>query len=47
MTKKVMNAFKMMGPYVALELFVPGGTLLSILLWYAKKRRALALARQS
>jgi hypothetical protein len=46
MTQKVFNAFKALGPYVALELFVPGGTLLSILLWYARKRRALA-AQQS
>ncbi|HEX2827626.1 MAG TPA: hypothetical protein VHP37_14840 [Burkholderiales bacterium] len=47
MTKKVFEAFRTMGPYVALELFVPGGTLLSILLWYARKRRALAAAQQS
>jgi hypothetical protein len=44
---KMMTAMRTMGPYVALELFMPGGTLLSILLWYARKRRALAAARQS
>jgi len=38
--KKMMNAVRMMGPYVALELFVPGGTMLSLILWYARRRRA-------
>jgi hypothetical protein len=28
------------GPYVAFELIVPGGTLLSLLLWYTRNRRA-------
>jgi hypothetical protein len=46
-TKKVVDAFRNMGPYVALELFMPGGTLLAILLWYSRKRRALTAARQS
>jgi hypothetical protein len=47
MTRRLLDAFRNMGPYVALELFVPGGTLLSILLWYARRRRALAAARQA
>ena len=29
-----------MGPYVALELLVPGGTLFSLMLWFARNRRA-------
>jgi hypothetical protein len=47
MTRRMVNAVRTMGPYLALELFVPGGTLLSIILWYARKRRALAAARQA
>ena len=43
--RKMMTAMRTMGPYVALELIVPGGTLLSILLWYTRKRRALAAAQ--
>ena len=38
--KKMMTAMRTMGPYVALELLMPGGTLLSILLWIARNRRA-------
>ena len=47
--KRMVSAVRAMGPYVALELIVPGGTLLSILLWYTRNRRAaraLAAARQ-
>jgi hypothetical protein len=36
----MVDTVRAMGPYVALELFVPGGTLLSLLLWYARNRRA-------
>jgi hypothetical protein len=36
----MVNAVRMMGPYVALELLVPGGTLFSLLLWFARNRRA-------
>lgn len=46
--KKMVSAVRTMGPYVALELIVPGGTMLSLLLWYTRRRRAqraLAAAR--
>lgn len=38
--KRMVSAMRTMGPYVALELLVPGGTLLSLLLWFARNRRA-------
>ena len=38
--KKMVDAMRAMGPYVALELIVPGGTILSLLLWFARSRRA-------
>ena len=38
--KRIVSAVRSMGPYVALELLVPGGTLLSLLLWYRRNRRA-------
>ena len=38
--KKMLSAMRSMGPYVAIELLVPGGTLLSLLLWYTRNRRA-------
>jgi hypothetical protein len=37
---KLLNALRAMGPYVALELFMPGGTVLALLLWLARNRRA-------
>ena len=40
MTKKMVNAVRSLGPYVALELIVPGGTILSLILWYTRNRRA-------
>jgi hypothetical protein len=46
--KSMARAVRMLGPYVALELLVPGGTLLSLLLWLSRNRRAaraLATAR--
>ena len=36
----MVDTLRAMGPYVALELIVPGGTILSLLLWYARNRRA-------
>ncbi|MDB5866021.1 MAG: hypothetical protein JWO70_3827 [Betaproteobacteria bacterium] len=36
----MLNALRAMGPYVALELFMPGGTVLALLLWFARNRRA-------
>ena len=47
MTKRMVSAVRTMGPYVALELFMPGGTLLALLLWYARRRRGIAAARQA
>ena len=38
--KKMVSAVRTMGPYVALELIVPGGTMLSLLLGYTRRRRA-------
>jgi hypothetical protein len=46
--KKLVSAMRALGPYVALELIVPGGTIFSLLLWLARNRRAaraLAAAR--
>jgi hypothetical protein len=37
----MVSALRTMGPYVALELIVPGGTLLSLLLWYTRNRLEL------
>ena len=36
----MFSAMRAMGPYVAIELIVPGGTLVSLLLWYTRNRRA-------
>ena len=42
--KRMVEAVRTMGPYVALELIVPGGTLFSLLLWFTRRRAARALA---
>jgi len=45
--KRMVSAMRTMGPYFALELLVPGGTLLSLLLWFARNRRAARAAAQT
>jgi hypothetical protein len=34
------SAMRAAGPYVAIELIVPGGTLVAMVLWFARNRRA-------
>jgi hypothetical protein len=38
--RATLSAMRAVGPYVAIELIVPGGTLFSLLLWFARNRRA-------
>ena len=40
--KKFAQGLRKAGPYVALELFMPGGTLLALLLWLSQRRKAAA-----
>ena len=42
--RSLLKAARAMGPYLALELLVPGGTLFSLLLWRARNRRAARAA---
>ena len=38
----IWGALKRFAPYVAVELLVPGGTVLAILYWLIRRRRAAA-----
>jgi len=40
--KKLVHGLRRAGPYVALELFMPGGTLLALALWLSQRRKAAA-----
>ena len=40
-----VRVLKALGPYAAIELLVPGGSLLVLLLWFARRRRAQAERR--
>lgn len=40
--KAIVAGGRRFGPYLALELFVPGGTLLAILYWLRERRKAAA-----
>ena len=42
--RSMIKAVRAMGPYLALELLLPGGTLFSLMLWFARNRRAARLA---
>ena len=39
------RVLKALGPYAAIELLLPGGSLLALLLWFARRRRAQAERR--
>ena len=34
-----MELLRKVGPYLAIELFMPGGTLLALLLYFARQRK--------
>ena len=38
--KKVVQGLKALGPYMAIELLLPGGTLIALLMWLAARRKA-------
>ena len=38
--KKLSQGLRTLGPYLALELFMPGGTLLAFLLWRSRRQKA-------
>jgi hypothetical protein len=40
--KKLTLGLRKLGPYLALELFMPGGTLLAVALWWSQRRKAAA-----
>lgn len=40
-----VRVLKALGPYAAIEFLVPGGSLLVLLLWFARRRRAQAERR--
>ena len=43
--ERIVAGLKEWAPYLALELVIPGGTMMAVLL-YLHRRRAAALARQ-
>lgn len=40
--KKLVWGLKAAGPYLAIELLLPGGTLIALLVWLAQQRRRVA-----
>ena len=42
--KKLAWGLKNAGPYLAIELLLPGGTLIALLMWLAQRRKALRVA---
>ena len=40
-----VQVLKALGPYAAIELLLPGGSLIALLLWFARRRRAQAELR--
>jgi len=40
-----VQVLKALGPYAAIELLLPGGSLLALLLWFARRRRLQAQLR--
>ncbi len=40
--RSVLQALRALGPYVLIELVLPGGTLFALVLWLAQQRRAAA-----
>ena len=46
-SRSVLNRARAVGPYLALEILLPGGTLFSLLLWLARNRRAARALAES
>jgi hypothetical protein len=40
-----VQVLKALGPYAAIELLLPGGSLIALLLWFARRRRTQAELR--
>ena len=38
--KRIARGVKVLGPYMAVELLLPGGTLIALLMWLAARRKA-------
>jgi hypothetical protein len=38
-TKQMLPALRALGPYLLVELVLPGGTLVAALMWWAQQRR--------
>jgi hypothetical protein len=42
--KSILQGLRAAGPYLAVELILPGGTLVALLMWLAQRKRASMLA---
>jgi hypothetical protein len=42
--KRIANGLRKFGPYVAVELLLPGGTMIALLMWAAQHYRRKAAA---
>ena len=42
--KSIVDGARRLGPYLLVELFVPGGTLIAFLMWLRQQRRKAAPA---
>ena len=40
--KKIIQGLKTLGPYMAIELLLPGGTLIALLVWLVNRRKVTA-----
>lgn len=38
--KKIWQQLRAFGPYLAIELLIPGGTLVALLLWFSRRSAA-------
>ena len=46
-TARVVNSIRSLGPYVAIELILPGGTIIALALWAYRKRIASRAAAKA
>ena len=41
--RTIARGLKTLGPYMAVELLLPGGTLIALLMWLASRRRTISV----
>ena len=41
--KAIARGLKTLGPYMAVELLLPGGTLIALLMWLASRRKTVSV----